>query len=140
MTSSSVARSDGVRTLDAAEARSWVNALTDIADTSGAIRAVASPRSVSDVALDEQQLLQPIDQPHERDRLNLEGLGHFGLRHAFLALQPDEGPPLCPCHAVLARALVDVGSHRASHVGELKKDLSPGIGWPRHLLIISMLI
>jgi hypothetical protein len=71
--------------------------------------------------------------------LYLEIFGQFGLRHALLPLQTHQRTPLGSRHAVLPRALVDVGSHRASHLGELEQDFPPRVRWSLHELIISLL-
>jgi hypothetical protein len=78
--------------------------------------------------LDQAVLAQAVDQPHQRDRLDLEGVGHLGLGHALLPLQPCQHAPLGAGHAMLAGALVDVGPHRARHVGELEEDLASMFG------------
>ena len=91
----------------------------------GQIEAVGAPVARMRTTLDKAVLAQPVDQPHQGDRLDLEALGHLGLGHALLALQPCQHAPLGARHAVLAGALVDVGAHRAGDVGELEEDFAP---------------
>src|SRR5262245_52209830 len=85
-------------------------------------------------------IAQAVDKPHDRDRLNFEGLGHFRLGHAFLARQTREHAPLRASHAVFASALVDVGAHDAGNIGKVKKNLATRVKCPFHKLIVSMLI
>src|SRR5436190_17774327 len=61
MTSINVARSDGARTVSAADARSCVNVLAGIAGSPGAIGDTGLSRGTADVIANEQQLLQQIN-------------------------------------------------------------------------------
>ena len=60
--------------------------------------------------------LQPVDQPGDGDRLDLQDLGQFLLRQARLALQPDQDAPLRAGHAVGAGPLVGIDAHQPGHV------------------------
>src|SRR6185503_14680770 len=106
----------------------------------GQVEAVGAPVARMRAPLDQAVLAQAIDQAHQRDRLDLEALGHLGLGHALLALQPCQHAPLGASHAVLAGALVDVGPHRAGHIGELEQDLATHVRWSSHAVIISKLM
>ena len=67
---------------------------------------------------------QPVDQPGDGDRLDLEDLGEFLLRQPRLALQPDQDAPLRPGHAVRAGPLVGVDAQQPGHVVQQKHQVA----------------
>src|ERR1700730_1151857 len=68
----------------------------------GQIEPVRSPVVGMRPPFHQALLAQAVDEAQQRNRLNLEGLGHLRLGHAFLALEPRQRPPLRTGHAVLA--------------------------------------
>ena len=54
--------------------------------------------------LDQAAVAQLVEQPGQRDRLQIEHFGEFGLVEAFGTVEPDQHGPLRPGHAELRRA------------------------------------
>ena len=59
---------------------------------------------------------QPIDQPGHGDRLNFEDFRQLFLGQPGLALQPDQDPPLRPCHPMRTGPLIRVHAEQPSHI------------------------
>jgi hypothetical protein len=75
-------------------------------------------------ALDQAVVAQPVHQPRQRDRLDIERLRQIGLLEAFMPLQPQQHRPLRPGHAETARLLVGVGPQQAADVADQEQKLA----------------
>ena len=71
-------------------------------------------------ALDQAVVAEPVDQPRQRDRLQVEHFGEFGLLEALARSMPHQHRPLRAGHAELARPLVGIGSQQAGYVHDCK--------------------
>src|SRR5579859_870105 len=73
----------------------------------------------------EQALLdQTIEQPHQRDRLQLEHLGKIDLREAFFLAQPKQHDPLRARRAAALGAIVDEVAQEPRALHELRDKLA----------------
>ena len=90
------------------------------------IEAVGAPVALMRPPLHQALLAQPVDEAHERDGLNLQGVGQLRLGHALAPLQPEQHAPLRPRHAVTARTLVHEGARGARRIDELEQHLALG--------------
>ena len=75
-------------------------------------------------ALDQAVVGQPVEQPGQRDRLQVEDFGELGLLEALGAVEPQQHRPLRAGHAELARPLVGIGPQQAGYVHDCKGDFS----------------
>ena len=75
--------------------------------------------------------LQPVDQPGDGDRLHFQQFRQFLLGDAWLALEPDQDPPLGACHVVLARALVGVHPQQTGDVVQQEQQVAWEFGQGR---------
>jgi hypothetical protein len=71
-------------------------------------------------ALDQAVVAQPVDQPGQGDRLDVEVLGEVGLLEAFAPLQPQQHGPLRPGLAEPAGLLIGVGPEQPAYITDRK--------------------
>jgi hypothetical protein len=67
---------------------------------------------------------QAIEQPHQRDRLQLEHVGEIDLRQAFLLTQAKQHDPLRARGAAAFGAVVDEVSQQSRTLHELRDELA----------------
>ena len=70
--------------------------------------------------LDEATLFEPIDDPRERDRLDVEQVGEFDLSHAGLARQPKQHLPLRAGNSVRTGTAIERLPQRMAGFANLK--------------------
>src|SRR6202007_2553204 len=74
--------------------------------------------------LDEAALAQLVEQTRQRNRLQVQDLGQFGLLQSFGPVQPDQDNLLGARNAELRGPVVCVGSQHASYVIECEGKFS----------------
>ena len=74
--------------------------------------------------LDQAVVAEPVDQPGQRDRLDVEHFCEFRLLEALIALEPEQHGPLRAGHAELTRLLVGIGAQQPGYVIEEKREIA----------------
>ena len=69
-------------------------------------------------ALDQAAVAELVEQAGERDRLQVEHVGEFGLVEALGTLEPDQHGPLRPGDAELRRLVVGIGPQQTGYIVE----------------------
>ena len=77
-------------------------------------------------ALDQAAVAQPVDQPGQRDRLQVEHFRQFRLLDPLRPFEPDQHRPLGAGHAEGGCLLVSVGPQEAGYVTDKKGHFSAG--------------
>src|SRR5215213_8201859 len=94
--------------------------------------------------LDPARALHSVDEPRQRDRLDLEALGESGLRHPFAARQMHDGPPLRLGQVQRLEAPVHVAAQQPRNVGYQETERPVGEKGSGHMVvsgkIVSMLM
>src|ERR1051325_11724154 len=94
--------------------------------------------------LDQAIVGEAVEQPRQRDRLQVEHLGELGLLEALEAVEPRQYRPFGPRHAEAARLVVGVGPQQASYIIDRQGQFSIVLWhWWSHLdatKIVSLLI
>ena len=67
---------------------------------------------------------QPVDQPGDADRLDLQQFGEFLLGQAGLTLQPDQDGPLRTGHAVGAGPLVGIDAQQPGDIVQQEQQVA----------------
>ena len=89
---------------------------------------------------DQAVVAQPVDQPGQGDRLEVENFRELGLLEAFVALEPEQHRPLRPGHAELPGLLVGAGAQQPGYVTEKKRRNRVRAGNSSCCLILSTYI
>src|SRR5271156_3519103 len=69
-------------------------------------------------ALDQTAVAEPVEQPGQRDRLQIEHFGQFGLLQPFKAVEPRQDHPLGVSDPELVAFVVRIGPQHARYVFE----------------------
>ena len=72
--------------------------------------------------LDQTRFLQPIDNPAQGDRLDIEMIGKLDLAKARLAPEPCQGTPLCAGHPKWRGATIKLAAQAVRGLGNLERD------------------
>src|SRR3984885_409143 len=75
-------------------------------------------------ALDKAAVAQPVEEPGQRDRLQVEHFGEFKLFETLEPVEPDEDDPLGARNAELARFMIRIGAEHPSYIIECKGEFS----------------
>ena len=76
-------------------------------------------------ALDQPVVAQPVDQPGQRDRLDVEVFGEVGLLEALRAAPAAAAPPIARgSWPYMARLLVGVGPQQAAYIADCKENFA----------------
>ena len=67
---------------------------------------------------------QPVEQPGQRDRLQVEHFGEFGLLEPLEPVEAGQNHPLRPGDAELARFVIGIGSQHPRYIIENKGEFS----------------
>ncbi len=76
--------------------------------------------------LDQAALFQPIDDPAQGDRLDIEMIGKLDLTKPRFAPHPSERPPLRTRHAKRRRATIELAPQTVGRFGNLKRNRIQG--------------
>ena len=75
-------------------------------------------------ALDQTAVAELVEQPGQRDRLQIEHFGQLRLVEALEAIEPDQHRPLGAGHPELRRLVVGIGPQQARYIIENKGEFS----------------
>ena len=94
-----------------------------LAPAGGEEQAVGPPIPGVAAALDKTMFDQPVEQAHQRDRLQFEHVGQIDLGQPLLLAQPEQDNPLRTRRATPLGAVIDIVAQKARTFDKLRDQL-----------------